>query len=77
MSWEYLVREFRLQDSVRISLLEDFLNETGREGWELVNVLPSPTDTSAHLVYLRRTAPGGGMNECNSGLPADDHYLMQ
>ena len=56
MKWEYMVREFRVQDSAQIALLEEFLNETGAEGWELVHVAPAPADASTHLVYLRRAA---------------------
>lgn len=33
MEWEYLVREFNVQDSDKIVLLEEFLNEAGRNGW--------------------------------------------
>jgi len=38
MTWEYMVREFNVQDSDKILLLEEFLNETGKDGWELVSV---------------------------------------
>ena len=54
MSWEYLVREFNVEDSVRIVLLEEFLNEAGRDGWELVSVATTPTQGFTHLVYLKR-----------------------
>jgi len=50
MQWEYMVREFRVHDCTNVSLLEEFLNEMGRDGWELVNVAPMPADPSAHLV---------------------------
>jgi hypothetical protein len=39
MTWEYMVREFNVQDSDKILLLEEFLNETGKDGWELVRAL--------------------------------------
>jgi len=54
MEWEYLVREFNVQDSDKIILLEEFLNEAGRNGWELVSVATTPTDNFTHLVYLKR-----------------------
>jgi hypothetical protein len=54
MEWEYLVREFNVQDSDKIVLLEDFLNEVGRDGWELVSVATTPTANFTHLVYLKR-----------------------
>ena len=54
MNWEYLVREFNVQDSDKILLLEDFLNEAGKDGWELVSVATTPTANFTHLVYLKR-----------------------
>jgi Domain of unknown function (DUF4177) len=56
MAWEYMVREFNVQDSVKILLLEEFLNETGKDGWELVSVATTPTANFTHLVYLKRAA---------------------
>jgi hypothetical protein len=56
MTWEYMVREFNVQDSVRILLLEEFLNEVGKDGWELVSVVPSPAQNYTQLVYLKRGA---------------------
>ncbi len=56
MKWEYLVREFSVQDSLRIGLLEDFLTETGKDGWELVSVATTPTDAFTHLIYMKRAA---------------------
>lgn len=49
-----MVREFNVQDSTKILLLEEFLNEAGRDGWELVSVATTPTDAFTHLVYLKR-----------------------
>ena len=49
-----MVREFNVQDSDKIMLLEDFLNETGKDGWELVSVATTPTAHFTHLVYLKR-----------------------
>ena len=58
MSWEYMVREFNVQDAGKLVLVEDFLNETGRDGWELVSVATTPTENFTHLIYLKReTAP--------------------
>jgi len=56
MNWEYMVREFNVQDSTKILLLEDFLNEAGKDGWELVSVATTPTDNFTHLIYLKRGA---------------------
>lgn len=56
MSWEYLVREFNVQDATKIVLLEEFLNEAGRDGWELVSVATTPTENFTHLIYLKRAA---------------------
>jgi len=33
MTWEYLVREFNVQDSDKILLLEEFLNVAGTDCW--------------------------------------------
>jgi len=54
MQWEYLVREFNVQDLDKLLLLEEFLNEAGRDGWELVSVATTPTENFTHLVYLKR-----------------------
>lgn len=54
MPWEYMVREFNVQDSDKLLLLEEFLNEAGRDGWELVSVATTPTDNFTHLIYLKR-----------------------
>lgn len=56
MNWEYIVREFNVQDSGNILLLEEFLNEVGKDGWELVSVATTPTENFTHLVYLKRAA---------------------
>ena len=56
MTWEYMVREFNVQDSDKILLVEEFLNEVGRDGWELVSVATTPTANFTHLIYLKRTA---------------------
>ncbi len=60
MTWEYMVREFSVQDSTRILLLEEFLTEVGQDGWELVSVATTPTDAFTHLIYLKRSAASSG-----------------
>ena len=54
MRWEYMVREFDVEDSSRILLLEEFLNQAGGDGWELISVASTPTANFTHLVYLKR-----------------------
>ena len=54
MKWEYIVREFSVEDSDKLFLLEEFLNEVGRDGWELVSVATTPTAHFTHLLYLKR-----------------------
>jgi hypothetical protein len=61
MRFEYLVREFNVQDSSKILLLEEFLNEVGRDGWELVGVATTPTENFTHLVYLKRPGSTAGL----------------
>jgi hypothetical protein len=56
MRWEYMIREFNVEDSDKILLVEDFLNEVGKHGWELVSVATTPTANFTHLVYLKRGA---------------------
>jgi hypothetical protein len=55
MTWEYMVREFNVQDSDKILLLEEFLNEAGKDGWEPVSVATTPTANFTHLTYLKRS----------------------
>jgi hypothetical protein len=56
MIWEYMVREFNVQDSSKILLLEEFLNVAGGDGWELVSVATTPTENFTHLIYLKRAS---------------------
>ncbi len=56
MTWEYMIREFNVEDSDKILLVEEFLNEVGRDGWELVSVATTPTANFTHLIYLKRGA---------------------
>jgi hypothetical protein len=56
MRWEYMVREFDVRDAARIVLLEEFLTEVGKDGWELVSVARTPMETFTHLVYMKRAA---------------------
>ena len=55
MSWEYMIREFNVETSDKILLLEEFLNVAGKDGWELVSVATTPTENFTHLVYLKRS----------------------
>lgn len=55
-TWEYIVREFSVEHSDKVLLLEEFLNEVGKDGWELVSVASTPTANYTHLVYLKRPA---------------------
>lgn len=48
------MREFSVEDSDKMLLLEEFLNEVGRDGWELVSVATTPTANFTHLLYLKR-----------------------
>jgi len=54
MTWEYMIREFNVEDSDKILLVEEFLNVVGKDGWELVSVATTPTANFTHLVYLKR-----------------------
>ena len=56
MTWEYLVREFSVQEPGHILLLEEFLNEAGKDGWNVVSVAQTPTANFTHVVYLKRGA---------------------
>ena len=60
MTWEYLIREFNVQDSDKILLVEEFLNEVGKDGWELVSVATTPTANFTHVIYLKRGTPQAG-----------------
>ena len=51
-----MVREFDVEDSDKLLLLEEFLNVSGEDGWELVSVASTPTANFTHVVYLRRGA---------------------
>lgn len=66
MTWEYMVREFNVKDVDKLLLMEDFLNVSGADGWELVSVASTPTANFTHVVYLKR---GLVMAE-RTGLPA-------
>ena len=54
MTWEYMVREFSVEEAAHVLLLEEFLTEAGKDGWELVGVASTPTTKFNHLVYLKR-----------------------
>ncbi len=49
-----MVREFSVEETPHIVLLEEFLNEVGKDGWELVSVARTPTVNFTHVVYLKR-----------------------
>lgn len=72
-----MVREFRLQDSSKVSLLEEFLNEAGKDGWELVNVALAPSDQFTHLVYLKRAADSKSSPFLVPGFPTDREPWLQ
>lgn len=61
-----MVREFNVEDADKLLLMEDFLNVSGADGWELVSVASTPTANFTHVVYLKR---GLVMAE-RTGLPA-------
>ncbi len=50
-----MVREFNVADSDKLMLLEEFLNVSGKDGWKLVSVAPSPTANFTHVVYMERS----------------------
>ena len=60
------MREFSVQEPAHIVLLEEFLNEVGKDGWSLVSVAQTPTAAFTHVVYLKR---GTGIGE---GVAAPD-----
>ncbi len=68
MVWEYMVREFNVQDSGKILLLEEFLNVAGRDGWELVSVATTPTENFTHLIYLKRGTTVGQLDLASPAL---------
>ncbi len=49
-----MVREFEVETSDKLLMLEDFLNVSGGDGWELVSIGTSPTPTFTHVVYMKR-----------------------
>lgn len=77
MSWEYILREFRVQDSAKVTLLEEFLNEVGKDGWELVNVATAPADPFTQLVYLKRTANSQSAPDLVPGFPTNREPWLQ
>jgi len=52
--WEYIVREMSVETADKVLLLEDFLNVSGQDGWEVVGVASAPGSSFTHLVYLKR-----------------------
>ncbi len=49
-----MVREFSVEEPAHVLLLEEFLTEVGKDGWELISVATTPTAKFNHLVYLKR-----------------------
>lgn len=56
MTWEYMLREFNVEDSDKLLLVEEFLNVAGKDGWELVSVATTPTSNFTQLLYFKRAA---------------------
>jgi hypothetical protein len=56
MTWEYMLREFNVEDSDKLLLVEEFLNVAGKDGWELVSVATTPTANFTQLLYFKRAA---------------------
>ena len=53
-TWEYMVREFDVSTPDKLLLMEEFLNVSGQDGWELIAVTSKPTAERTHVVYLKR-----------------------
>jgi hypothetical protein len=49
-----MVREFSVEEPAHVLLLEEFLSEVGKDGWELISVASTPTAKFNHLIYLKR-----------------------
>jgi len=43
-----------LRSTEKVVLLEEFLNVSGQDGWEVVGVASAPGANFTHLVYLKR-----------------------
>ena len=56
MGWEYMLREFNVEDSDKLLLVEEFLNVAGKDGWELVSAATTPTANFPQLLYFKRPA---------------------
>ena len=69
MKWEYIVREFSVQDSSRILLLEEFLNEAGTDGWELV--LAANVNGELHTSGVSETRNAN--SRCSRAAASDDN----
>ena len=67
MTWEYMVREMSVETPDKVLLLEEFLNVSGLDGWEMLGVAVAPGTTFTHLVYLKR--PVDMAKSAKSGLP--------
>jgi hypothetical protein len=49
--WEYGVERLNVSGEIAIRDAEKQLNDSGREGWELVSVVPS---TGGYLLFFKR-----------------------
>lgn len=56
MKWEYMVREMSVENADKVLMLEQFLNVSGQDGWEIVGVAATPADGFTHVVYFKRHA---------------------
>lgn len=63
MIWEYMLREFNVEDSDKLLLVEEFLNVAGKDGWELVSVATTPTANFTQLLYFKRAATSAEIAE--------------
>jgi len=62
-----MVREMSVETPDKVMLLEDFLNVSGQDGWEIVGVATAPGANFTHLVYLKR--PGDPVKSARTGVP--------
>jgi hypothetical protein len=61
-TWEYLTTPLLIHNTAAI------LNNWGKQGWELVQVVTGPE--GGLVAYLKRPVGGGGADSANAGLDA-------
>jgi len=61
-TWEYLTTPLLIHNTAAI------LNNWGKQGWELVQVVPGPE--GGLVAYLKRPTGGESANSANAGLDA-------